>query len=112
MIFTKTLPKIMKLNLIPQIINYMDCYQKEKIKNVIGLMKHKLNGKIIIKFVSLRAKTNTYLIDDGCEDKKRKRKKNVWHKKKTFKFKHYTSCLEATELENKISYLEIKIKLT
>ena len=60
MIFTKTLPKIMKLNLIPQIINYMDCYQKEKIKNVIGLMKHKLNGKIIIKFVSLRAKTNTY----------------------------------------------------
>ena len=52
----------MKLNLIPQIINYMDCYQKEKIKNVIGLMKHKLNGKIIIKFVSLRAKTNTYLM--------------------------------------------------
>ena len=36
------------------------------------------------KFVGVRAKTYSYLlIDDGSEDKKNKRHKNVRHKKKT-----------------------------
>ena len=43
---------------------------KGKNKNVIGLMKDELGGKIIKKFVGLMAKTCSYLIDDGSEDKK------------------------------------------
>ena len=35
-------------------------------------MKDTLCGKIITKFVGLRAKTYNYLIDDGNEDKKAK----------------------------------------
>ena len=35
-------------------------------------MKDKLDEKIITKFVGLRAKTYSYLIDDGSEDKKAK----------------------------------------
>ena len=42
---------------------------KEKNKKVIELMKDELGGKIIIKFVGLRAKTYSYLIDDGSEQK-------------------------------------------
>ena len=34
------------------------------------------------KFFGLRAKTNSYLIDDRNEDKKAKRYKKVCHKKK------------------------------
>ena len=35
-------------------------------------MKDELCEKIMIKFVRLRAKTYSYLIDDGSEDKKAK----------------------------------------
>ena len=35
------------------------------------------------KFVGLSAKTYSYLIDDGSEDKKMKRHKKVCHQKKT-----------------------------
>ena len=38
---------------------------KVKNKEVVGLLKKKLGGKIIIKFVRLRAKTWRYLIDDS-----------------------------------------------
>ena len=41
-------------------------------KKVIELMKDVLGGKIMTKFVGLRAKTYSYLIDDGSEDKKAK----------------------------------------
>ena len=34
------------------------------------------------KFLGLRAKTYSYLIDEGIEDKKAKGTKNVCHKKK------------------------------
>ena len=46
-------------------------------------MKDRLLGKIMVKFVGLRTKTYSYLIDDGREDKKVKGTKNVCHKKKT-----------------------------
>ena len=48
---------------------------KEKKKKVIGLMKDKLGGKTMTRFFGLRAKTDSYLIDDGSEDKKAKRTK-------------------------------------
>ena len=36
---------------------------KGKNRNVIGLMKDDLGGKIMTKFVRLRAKTDSYLIE-------------------------------------------------
>ena len=38
---------------------------KGKNKKVIGLMKDELGGKLITGFFGLRAKTFSYLIDDG-----------------------------------------------
>ena len=61
--------------------------------------------KILTKFDGLRAKTYSYLIDDGIEDKKAKSKKKCVIKRK-LKSKNYKNCLEATQLENKINYLE------
>ena len=41
---------------------------KEKNKKVIGLMKDKLGEKIKTKFVGIKAKAYSYLIDDESED--------------------------------------------
>ena len=49
---------------------------KGKNKRVIELVKDVLGGKIMTKFVVLRPKTYTYLMDDGRSDKKEKRTKN------------------------------------
>ena len=46
-------------------------------------MNDKLGGKVMTKFVGLRAKSCSYLIDDGSEDKKSKRHEKMCHKKKT-----------------------------
>ena len=46
-----------------------------KNKNVIGLFKDELGGKIITEFVALRAKAYAYLMEDGCKHKKAKRTK-------------------------------------
>ena len=45
---------------------------KGKNKNVIGIRKDELGGKIMTKCVGLGAKTYGYLIDDGSEYKKEK----------------------------------------
>ena len=47
-----------------------------KNKNVIGLMKGELGGKTMAKFVGLRGKSHSYLMDDGGENKKRVIKRN------------------------------------
>ena len=73
MMFTKILQKMLKLDLILQIMNLIHCYEKEKRKTMIGLMKDALLGTIIIKFVRIRSKIYTYLIDDGSEDKKKQK---------------------------------------
>ena len=52
-----------------------------KNKKVIGLMKDELGEKVITEFVTLRAKTYSYLTDDGKEDKKSKGPTKVCNKK-------------------------------
>ena len=52
-----------------------------KNKKVIGLMKNELVRKIMAKFIGLRAKTYSHLIDDGSEDKKAKDSKKSIIKK-------------------------------
>ena len=74
-------------------------------KKVIPLMKDELGGKIMTKFIGLRAKTYSYLIDDSSEDKKAKYTKKCVIKRE-LKFENYKSCLEATQLDNEINYLE------
>ena len=50
-------------------------------KKVIALMKDQVGGNIMTKFVGLRAKTYSYLIDDVSEDKKAKGTKKCVVKK-------------------------------
>ena len=78
---------------------------KGKNKKVIGLTKDELSGKIIRKFVGLRAKSHSYLTDYESWDKKAKSTKRCVIKRE-LKFENYKSCLEATQLENEINYPE------
>ena len=98
---------MLKQDLTFQILNKIDHSLKEKNKKVIGLMKNELGGKITTKFVTLRAKTYSYLIVDDSEDKKAKDTKKCVIKRK-LKFKNCKNCLEATQLQNKINRLEKK----
>ena len=82
-------------------------FPKGKNQKVIGLMKVELGGKIITKFVGLRAKPQSYLIGDGSEDKKAKGTKKCVIKGK-LKFGNYKICLEAIQIWNKINHLEKK----
>ena len=63
-----------------------------KNKNVIGLMKNELGGKIISEFVTLKPKNYSYLTDDDKEDKKVKGTKKCVIKRMT-KFNDYKNCL-------------------
>ena len=65
----------------------------------------KFNKNLTKKFVRLKAKTKKYLIDDNHEDKKAKATKKCVTKRE-LKFENYKYCLEATQLENKLNYLE------
>ena len=60
-------------------------------------MKDELGGKIRTKFVGLRAKPYSYLIDDSSEDKRQKAQKGKIIK---LEFENYKNCLDATQLEN------------
>ena len=55
----------------------------------------------LYKIFRLRAKTYSYLLDDGSEDKKTKGTKKLVIKRK-LKFESCKNCLEATELEIKV----------
>ena len=68
-----------------------------KNKNVIGLMKDELGGRIITKPVTLRPKTYSYLTDDGEEDKKAKGTKKCVIKR-MIKVNDYKNCLLKDEV--------------
>ena len=75
-----------------------------KNKKAIELMRDGLGRKIMAKFVWLRAKTYSYLIGDGSEDKKTKGTKKCVIKRK-LKFENHKNSLEVTQLDNEIKYL-------
>ena len=64
-------------------------------------MKDELGAKIMTKFVGLGAKTSGYLIDE----KKAKGTKMCVIKRKII-FENYKNCLEVTQLDSKIHYLQ------
>ena len=68
-----------------------------KAKNKKLLMK---DGKIITKFVELRVKIYSCLINDGSENKKTKVTKKCVIKRK-LTFENYKNCPEATQLDIK-----------
>ena len=63
-----------------------------KNKKVIGLFKDELGGRIMKDFCALRAKTNSYLINDDSEVKKSKGTKKCVAKRDIM-FENYTDCL-------------------
>ena len=71
---------MLKLDLTLQIMNQIYYFLKEK--KVTGLLKDKLGGKIMTKFVELRVETYSYLIVEGREDKKSKSTKRYVVKRK------------------------------
>ena len=85
---------MLKLDLILEIMNWINDCLRGKIKEVVGLMKDELGRKIMTEFVGFRAKTYCCLIDDGSEDKKSKSTQKCVMKK--LKFENYKNCLEAT----------------
>ena len=79
----------------------------EKAK-VIGLMKDELGGQIMKEFVGLRAKTYSYLIDDGCENKKSKGTKKYVIKRE-LKFQDHKNFLNTAKVDRKLKHLEKKL---
>ena len=74
-------------------------------EKLIGLMKDESSRKIMKIFVGLRAEICSYLIDDDSQDKEAKGTKKCAIKRK-LKFENCKNCLEATQLDNKMNYLE------
>ena len=68
-------------------------------KQVIGLMKNEVGGKIITTFIAIRPKRNSCLTDDDKNVKKLKEKKCVM--KRILKFNDYKNCLFKNEIKLK-----------
>ena len=80
-------------------------FPKEKNKKVIGIMKDELGRKVMKKFLRLRSRIYSYLIDDSSEKKREKISKSCVIKRK-LKLKDYKNCLERTQVENKLNHIE------
>ena len=74
---------------------------KGKNKEVMGLMKDELGGRIMTEFVVLRPKTYSSSMDDDSEVKKAKRTKKFVIKR-MLKFNDYKDCLLNDEITTKI----------
>ena len=71
-------------------------------------MRDELGGKIMTNFARLIiAKTYSYLIDDGNQDKRANNIKKGVIKRKV-KFRGYEKCAKTSQIENIINYLEKK----
>ena len=70
-------------------------------------MKHELERKIMTKVVGLGAKTYSYLINDGSEDKKTKSTKKCVIKRKPKSVQNYKNCSEVIQFQNKIKDLDL-----
>ena len=64
----------------------------EKNKNVIGMFKDELGGKIMTEFCALRPKAYSYKLDDDTEGQKAKGTKKCIVKRE-LTFKNYVDCL-------------------
>ena len=91
MIFTKVLVMMLKDYLI-------DCLEDNrplpigKNKNLIGMFKDEIGGKITTEFCSLGAKSYAYKLDDDTEHKKAKRTKKCIVKRELL-FENYKDAL-------------------
>ena len=81
-------------------------------KEVIGLMKDELGGKIMTEFVALRPKLCYYKKLDGLEDKKCKGIKKCIVKK-TLTFEDYKTCLfnDSTEYRSQQMFRSSKYEV-
>ena len=70
-------------------------------------VKDELGGQIMKKIVWIRAKTYSYLKDNNDDDKKGKGTKKCVIKR-NLRFWDYKKCSKASQIENKINYLEKK----
>ena len=81
MIYIKTLHRILKQGLIPQVTIRIVYCMKEKMIKIIDkikkIIKDELVLKIMLKCVGLIAKTYGYLIHDGSEGKKGTKKRVI-----------------------------------
>ena len=69
------------------------------------LLKDELDGKTMMKFISLAAKTSNHLVYDGDENKNAKDTKICVINQK-LKFEDYKNFLGVTQLGNEINYPE------
>ena len=66
-------------------------------------MKDELGGQIMKKIVELRSKAYSYLKDNNEEDEKAKVTKKCGVIKRNLKYNDYKKCLEASQIESKIT---------
>ena len=67
-------------------------------------MKNELGRKTMKELLGLKAKSYSYLTEDGSDDKKAKGTKNCIIKRKI----NNKNCLDETQQENEINYTEQK----
>ena len=65
-------------------------------------MERELGRNIMIKFVELRAKNYSYLIDDDIVKIKKKKTQKCVSQKENLNLKKCKNCLKANQLENNI----------